>query len=79
MGLKDVDLALDAARSKNAVLPSAQILRDNIKEAIDQGLGSTDWSTLAKVTRRRASPPEGDAYAEQRLATFMGQSVHPSG
>ena len=61
LGLKDVDLALDAARSKNAVLPAANIVRDNMKDAIDQGWGSKDWSILAKVARRRAGLPEGEA------------------
>jgi len=54
LGLKDVNLALDAAQAKNAVLPALEIVRANMLEAIDQGLGSKDWSVLAKVARRRA-------------------------
>ncbi len=54
LGLKDVNLALDAARAKNAVLPAAEIVRENMVEAVEQGLGTKDWSALAKVTRRRA-------------------------
>ncbi len=54
LGLKDVNLALDAARSKKAALPAAEIVRENMDRAIDQGMGDRDWSVLAKITRRRA-------------------------
>ena len=43
LGLKDVDLALDAARARNAVLPAAEIVRSNMLEAIERGWGSKDW------------------------------------
>ncbi len=58
LGLKDVNLALDAAAAKHAVLPAAQIVRENMLTAIEQGLGGKDWSVLAKVTRRRAGLDE---------------------
>ena len=61
LGLKDVNLALDAAKAKDAVLPAAEIVRENMVQAVDQGLGSKDWSALAKVTRRRAGLDEGVA------------------
>ncbi len=61
LGLKDVNLALDAAKAKNAVLPAAEIVRENMVKAIEQGLGAKDWSALAKVTRRRAGLAEGVA------------------
>jgi hypothetical protein len=35
-------------------LPAAQIVRENMMQAIDQGLGDKDWSIVAKFTRRRA-------------------------
>ena len=54
LGLKDVNLALDAADAKKATLPSAQIVRQNMLEAIAEGLGDKDWSILAKMARRRA-------------------------
>lgn len=54
LGLKDVNLALDAAKAKNAVLPSAEIVRENMRAAVDQGLGGKDWSIVAKAARRRA-------------------------
>ncbi len=61
LGLKDVNLALDAAKAKHAVLPAAEIVRENMSQAVDQGLGAKDWSALAKVTRRRAGLAEGIA------------------
>jgi 3-hydroxyisobutyrate dehydrogenase-like beta-hydroxyacid dehydrogenase len=61
LGLKDVNLALEAAKAKNAALPALEIVRENMLKAIDQGLGSKDWSVLAKVTRRRAGLEDGAA------------------
>ncbi|WP_017316174.1 NAD(P)-dependent oxidoreductase [Mastigocladopsis repens] len=61
LGLKDVNLAIDAAKAKHAVLPAAEIVRETMNQAIDQGLGSKDWSALAKVTRHRAGLAEGVA------------------
>ena len=58
LGLKDVNLALDAAKAKHAVLPAAEIVRENMLKAVDQRLGDKDWSALAKVTRRRAGLDE---------------------
>jgi 3-hydroxyisobutyrate dehydrogenase-like beta-hydroxyacid dehydrogenase len=58
LGLKDVNLAFEAAAEKNITLPAAQIVRENMLKAIDQGLGAKDWSILAKVTRRRAGLDE---------------------
>ncbi len=61
LGLKDVNLALDAAKARNAVLPAAETVRENMVTAVEQGLGAKDWSALAKVTRRRAGLAEGMA------------------
>ena len=61
LGLKDVNLALDAAREKGATLPSAEIVRENMMQAIDQGLGDKDWSIVAKIARRRAGLDKGIA------------------
>ena len=61
LGLKDVNLAFEAAAEKNVVMPAAQIVRENMLSAVDQGLGAKDWSILAKVTRRRAGLQEGAA------------------
>ena len=61
LGLKDVNLALDAARARSAVLPAAEIVRETMAAAVEQGLGAKDWSILAKVTRRRAGLAEAVA------------------
>ncbi len=53
LGLKDVNLALDAAKAKDANLPSAEIVRENMEAAIQEGLGDKDWSALAVAARRR--------------------------
>lgn len=58
LGLKDVNLAIEAAEAKHAVLPAAEIVRENMLKAVDQGLGDKDWSALAKVTRHRAGLEE---------------------
>jgi len=61
LGLKDVNLALEAAKVKHALLPAAESVRETMLEAVEQGLGSQDWSALAKVTRRRAGLEEAEA------------------
>ncbi len=61
LGLKDVNLALEAAKAKGALLPAAEIVRETMLEAVEQGLGSQDWSALAKVTRRRAGLEDAEA------------------
>jgi 3-hydroxyisobutyrate dehydrogenase-like beta-hydroxyacid dehydrogenase len=61
LGLKDVNLALEAATDKKMVLPAAEIVRENMMQAIEQGLGAKDWSIVAKVTRRRAGLAESVA------------------
>ncbi len=53
LGLKDVNLALDAAKAKDATLPSALIVRENMNTAVAAGLGDKDWSALAKSARLR--------------------------
>ena len=54
LGMKDVDLALDAARAKDAVLPAAELVRANMQAGIDAGFADRDWSITAKMARRRA-------------------------
>lgn len=61
LGLKDVNLAREAAQATQTVLPAVEIVHENMLTAIDQGLGAKDWSVLAKVTRRRAGLAEDAA------------------
>ena len=58
LGMKDVDLALDAARAKGAVLPSAELVRGHMQAGIDAGFADKDWSITAKMARRRAGLPD---------------------
>ena len=48
LGLKDVELALSAAREKGVRLPSAELIRRHLLEAIAGGNGHKDWTALAE-------------------------------
>lgn len=54
LGLKDVSLALDAARALNAPLPVASLVRDHLISALAHGDGDADWTALAAVAARNA-------------------------
>jgi len=54
LGLKDVNLALEAGSSGHAPMPFASVLRDNLIDAIAHGDADRDWSALAEVAMRRA-------------------------
>lgn len=55
LGLKDVELALSAAREKGAFLPSAELVRRHLVEAIAAGDGRKDWAALAEYLGSRGS------------------------
>jgi 3-hydroxyisobutyrate dehydrogenase-like beta-hydroxyacid dehydrogenase len=56
--LKDNGLARDASPT---ALPLAELLRDNLTQAMDEGLGGKDWSTaLAQVARSRLADTRND-------------------
>ena len=57
LGLKDVNLAIDAAAARGTTLPAAEIVRDALTDGVSQGLGDKDWSALAEVAHRRAGLP----------------------
>jgi 3-hydroxyisobutyrate dehydrogenase-like beta-hydroxyacid dehydrogenase len=48
LGLKDVELALATAREKHVPLPSAELIRRHLMQAIAQGDGHKDWAALAQ-------------------------------
>lgn len=50
LGLKDINLALDAASSKSLRLPAAYVVKSRMIAAVAQELGNKDWSALATVT-----------------------------
>ncbi|WP_053913753.1 NAD(P)-dependent oxidoreductase [Streptomyces sp. TP-A0875] len=54
LGLKDVDLALSAARERELPLPTGSLVRDALLEVLAAGWSERDWATLADLARRRA-------------------------
>ncbi|MVV47006.1 NAD(P)-dependent oxidoreductase [Pseudomonas sp. PB120] len=50
LGLKDINLALDAASPKGLGLPAASVVQSRMMAAVAQGLGNRDWSAFASVT-----------------------------
>ncbi|MEZ2292648.1 NAD(P)-dependent oxidoreductase [Variovorax sp. RCC_210] len=49
LGLKDVNLALDAGAARQVVLPAARIVQQRMHAAIAQGLGGKDWSAFGQA------------------------------
>jgi len=52
IGLKDADLALEAAEVANMSLPSTHVWRDYLIKAIDRGEGELDWAVMAREQAR---------------------------
>ena len=52
IGLKDADLALEAAEAADVPLPSTHIWRDYLKSAIERGEGDLDWAVMAREQAR---------------------------
>ncbi len=55
LGMKDAELALDAAKSAASPLPLAGILRDHYLQALAYGHGDLDWAAIAEVSRINAN------------------------
>jgi len=49
LGLKDVDLALDAAAARQVALPAARIVQQRMHAAIARGMGGKDWSAFGQA------------------------------
>ncbi len=54
IGLKDANLALEAADAADMPLPSAHIWRDYLATAVDKGEGHLDWAVMALQQARAA-------------------------
>jgi 3-hydroxyisobutyrate dehydrogenase-like beta-hydroxyacid dehydrogenase len=52
IGLKDADLALDAAKPHGVPLPSCNVWRDRLLGAIAHGDGDKDWAVMARDQAR---------------------------
>jgi 3-hydroxyisobutyrate dehydrogenase-like beta-hydroxyacid dehydrogenase len=58
IGLKDADLALEAASVADVPLPSTKIWRDYLLSAIDRGEGALDWAVMAREQARASGLEE---------------------
>ena len=54
LGLKDVELALDASHDAAVPMPMAGVLRDQFLSAIAHGLADADWSAVSEIAARNA-------------------------
>lgn len=54
LGVKDVELALATAREAGVQLPSGELIRKNLLEAIAAGRADQDWAALAGYIASRA-------------------------
>ena len=54
LGLKDVDLALDASRDAAVPMPIAGVMRDQFLSAMADGLEDADWSAVREIAARNA-------------------------
>ncbi len=52
IGLKDADLALEAAAVADMPLPSTHIWREHLLRAIERGEGALDWAVMAREQAR---------------------------
>jgi len=52
IGLKDADLALEAADAADMPLPSTAIWREHLAQAIERGEGHLDWAVMAREQAR---------------------------
>ena len=53
LGLKDVDLMIEAADRVSAQLPIANVAKGNYSEGIEKGWGDLDWAALIKVLKEQ--------------------------
>ena len=60
LGLKDVELALEAAHDLQSPLPVASIARDHLIAALAHGRADWDWGALATAVREAAGLPVRD-------------------
>ena len=52
IGLKDANLALEAAAVAEVPLPSTYVWRDYLISAIERGEGDLDWAVMAREQAR---------------------------
>jgi len=57
LGLKDVTLALNAARDTTVPMPTASLIRDRMIEGLAHGYEDADWSVLGAIAASAAGLP----------------------
>jgi 3-hydroxyisobutyrate dehydrogenase-like beta-hydroxyacid dehydrogenase/pimeloyl-ACP methyl ester carboxylesterase len=62
LGLKDINLALDAGHRVNLKLPAADAVRANMTAAVARGLGHKDWSIFATETVAHSADDSDDPW-----------------
>jgi 3-hydroxyisobutyrate dehydrogenase-like beta-hydroxyacid dehydrogenase/pimeloyl-ACP methyl ester carboxylesterase len=63
LGLKDVNLALQAAEGRGLSLPAAQVVRSRMEAAVANGLADKDWSVFATMAKRpQAAAPTSEPW-----------------
>ena len=58
IGLKDANLALEAAQRTHVPLPSGNVWRDHLLSAVGRGEGALDWAVMAKEQFRASGLEE---------------------
>lgn len=66
LGLKDINLAIEAAHRVNLELPAADAVRANMTAAVARGLGNKDWSIFATETVTRSAERSRDITTDSR-------------
>jgi 3-hydroxyisobutyrate dehydrogenase-like beta-hydroxyacid dehydrogenase len=54
LGLKDVNLALEAAGAKSVPMPTASLIHDQLVSAMARGYSEMDWAVIAQVAAENA-------------------------
>lgn len=54
LGLKDVNLMLEAAHNAKITLPTAEIAKKHYEEGIEQGWSDLDWAAIVKLLREKS-------------------------
>lgn len=62
LGLKDINLAIEAGHRVNLELPAADTVRANMTAAVARGLGHKDWSIFATETVTRPAERSDDPW-----------------
>ncbi len=54
LGLKDISMALEAAKTLGVAMPAAATIREQFVAAIERGMGEIDWAALGRLRAEAA-------------------------